>query len=108
MNCPHCGEKITKSQIASALGKVKTEKKAMASRENGLKGGRPPLIRSSIKNVNRILPEGYSLVKKNYWFYFIGGTTDTWKSNVVFVEDIETLSLAGWLSEFKYLQGRIK
>jgi len=42
MNCPHCGGEISSHQIASELGKIKTEKKAAASRENGKKGGRPP------------------------------------------------------------------
>lgn len=33
---------IKKNKFAVALGSIKTEKKAMASRENGKLGGRPP------------------------------------------------------------------
>jgi hypothetical protein len=38
MKCPHCGKEINP---ASIMGRVKSEKKAAASRENGKKGGRP-------------------------------------------------------------------
>lgn len=38
MKCPHCGGEINP---ASFMGKIKTEKKAASSRENGKMGGRP-------------------------------------------------------------------
>lgn len=45
MRCPHCGEEISDDEVAKYLGqrggKVKSEAKAKASRENGKKGGRP-------------------------------------------------------------------
>jgi len=45
MKCPKCGYRITKKRLlkaaASAAGKLKSERKAAASRENGKKGGRP-------------------------------------------------------------------
>lgn len=34
IKCPHCGQEF-------AIGAIKSEKKAKASRENGKKGGRP-------------------------------------------------------------------
>jgi hypothetical protein len=36
--CPHCGKEINAGVL---LGSIKTEKKAISSRENGRKGGRP-------------------------------------------------------------------
>lgn len=41
MKCPHCGKKISKSDIAREIGRHTSEKKAKASAENGKKGGRP-------------------------------------------------------------------
>lgn len=45
MNCPNCGSEIN---LGQELGKIKSEKKAKASRENGKKGGR------GNKNINKI------------------------------------------------------
>ena len=41
MKCPHCGVEIalTAADAAGVLGKMKSEKKAKAVRENGKKGG---------------------------------------------------------------------
>lgn len=41
MICPHCKKKIKTNLAAVALGKIKSEKKSEAARENGKKGGRP-------------------------------------------------------------------
>lgn len=41
MKCPHCGKAITRQQLASGLGKIKSERKAKASAANGKLGGRP-------------------------------------------------------------------
>lgn len=41
MKCPHCGETIEMSDFAAELGKIKSEKKAKSSKENGKQGGRP-------------------------------------------------------------------
>ena len=41
MICPHCKKKIKTNLAAVELGKIKSEKKAQAARENGKKGGRP-------------------------------------------------------------------
>ena len=41
MNCPHCGKRISRKQLASGLGKIKSEAKAKSSAENGKLGGRP-------------------------------------------------------------------
>lgn len=37
----NCGMKKELSNAAKILGSIKSEKKAMSSRRNGLKGGRP-------------------------------------------------------------------
>jgi len=48
MYCPHCCKPIEAktiySLITSKAGKVKSEKKAKSSRENGKKGGRPKKV----------------------------------------------------------------
>jgi hypothetical protein len=41
MKCPHCGKIITQKEIASHLGHIRSERKSIAARENGKKGGRP-------------------------------------------------------------------
>jgi hypothetical protein len=45
MKCPKCGYRIPKKAarkaMASELGKIKSEKRSAAARENGKKGGRP-------------------------------------------------------------------
>lgn len=41
-----CAEE-TKNPAAVALGSIKSEKKAQASRENGKKGGRPPKLKEA-------------------------------------------------------------
>ena len=41
MTCPNCQAEISQAEISSQLGKIKSEKKAKASAENGKKGGRP-------------------------------------------------------------------
>jgi len=43
MNCPHCGKPITltSQQAATALGELKSTRKAQAAIENGKLGGRP-------------------------------------------------------------------
>ena len=41
MKCPNCKTELPKHLIASNLGKIKSVKKAEASRLNGTKGGRP-------------------------------------------------------------------
>ena len=41
--CPHCGKEISNEQLAAGMGAIKSDKKAAASRENGKKGGRPPI-----------------------------------------------------------------
>ena len=45
MKCPHCGKNIFDYQLARHLaakgGRVKSEAKAAAARENAKKGGRP-------------------------------------------------------------------
>lgn len=40
--CPHCGGEL---RIRSILGKIKSESKAKAARENGKLGGRPKKIK---------------------------------------------------------------
>jgi hypothetical protein len=49
MHCPHCNKEIELSVFFSELGKIKSERKAIASRINGKKGGRP----AASKNKNR-------------------------------------------------------
>ena len=48
MKCPHCKKDISDKEIAKHLGrvggKVKNEKRAAASRINGMLGGRPRKI----------------------------------------------------------------
>lgn len=39
---------MTPSQAASALGRITSEAKAAAARENGRKGGRPPKIKARL------------------------------------------------------------
>lgn len=51
MNCPHCKKKIKTNLAAVALGKIKSEKKAQAARENGKKGGRPKKIKEEREEV---------------------------------------------------------
>ena len=45
MICPHCKKKIKdktlKKHVYSLAGKAVSEKKSLAARENGKKGGRP-------------------------------------------------------------------
>jgi hypothetical protein len=41
MTCPHCNHPIDPRTLAKALGRITSEAKAKASRENGRKGGRP-------------------------------------------------------------------
>lgn len=41
---------------AQALGRIRTEKKAKASRLNGLKGGRPKLDKSIENTPNKLSP----------------------------------------------------
>ena len=45
MICPHCKKKIKTNLAAVALGKIKSEKKSEAARENGKKGGRPRKVK---------------------------------------------------------------
>jgi hypothetical protein len=44
LKCPECGAEIGKL-VASMLGSIKSEKKAISSRENGKKGGRPKKVK---------------------------------------------------------------
>jgi hypothetical protein len=39
-----------KNKYAVMLGRIKTKKKAMASRENGKLGGRPKKVKSDVDN----------------------------------------------------------
>lgn len=58
-----CDDKRIKKAAAVALGSVKTDKKAKASRLNGLKGGRPKLL--------KVLDENYKVQDKPYVLYEI-------------------------------------
>jgi len=39
--CPQCGYKFDRSLLARMMGSAKSERKAVASCKNGMKGGRP-------------------------------------------------------------------
>ena len=43
MICPHCHKRISRKQVAAAMGRIRTDRKAKSSRENGKLGGRPRL-----------------------------------------------------------------
>lgn len=47
MICPHCKKEFPHS-CAGTLGKIVTEKKVAAARENGRKGGRPRKIQEAL------------------------------------------------------------
>jgi hypothetical protein len=44
MKCPKCGSEISRQEIAAAMGKIRSQRKIDASRQNGKLGGRPPKI----------------------------------------------------------------
>jgi len=43
MHCPHCQKEIPISLFTQELGRRTSDRKKITSRENGKKGGRPPL-----------------------------------------------------------------
>ena len=50
MICPHCHKRISRKQVAAAMGRIRTDRKAKSSRENGKLGGRPRLDRARSAN----------------------------------------------------------
>lgn len=58
----------------------------------------------SIKQVNKLLPEGYELVKGKGYFYFSGNDALDWETSSVYVYKISDLPLERWLEEFNYLR----
>ena len=55
MICPHCKKKIKdktlKKHVYSLAGKAVSEKKSLAARENGKKGGRPRKVKEEREEV---------------------------------------------------------
>ena len=39
MICPHCHKRISRKQVAAAMGRIRTDRKAKSSAENGKLGG---------------------------------------------------------------------
>lgn len=55
--CPHCGKPLTSSEIASLFGRIRSEKRAEASRRNGAKGGRKKGSKNKPKSEEKVQNE---------------------------------------------------
>lgn len=74
MNCPHCGKRISPSQVASSLGSTTSEAKALSSADNGANWQKP-----HFRKVEHFLSLGlFPEIRPNEWKVKIklrGGST---------------------------------